>query len=360
MHIGHVISGAGHLALVAFALLGGVFTSEPPPVEVREVSVISSQEFEAILAAQQPPGQVSEVAQPPQPEAPPAPATAPVPETRVAPPPAPERVAVPQPEPVPDPLPTPPEPDVAVLAPQPAPPQAVEPPPAPDTRPVPRPAERVAPTPVAPPPPEAAPDEIQRDAVREADSGEAREEPQEATAPEEAATEIVTEAEERQAPTASARPPARRPSPPRVADAPDTPTDTPTDSDAVNAALAEALGGTEAPAPSPTGPPLTSGERDALRVAVQSCWNLGTAGTEVLNTTVIVAVEMTRDARPVQGSIRLVSSSGGSASAAAQAFDAARRAILRCGRNGFALPQDKYDRWQQIEMTFNPERMRSR
>jgi hypothetical protein len=54
----------------------------------------------------------------------------------------------------------------------------------------------------------------------------------------------------------------------------------------------------------------------------------------------------------------MLSSSGGSAEAAKQAFEAARRAIIRCGATGFALPADKYGQWQEIEMTFNPERMR--
>jgi len=43
-----------------------------------------------------------------------------------------------------------------------------------------------------------------------------------------------------------------------------------------------------------------------------------------------------------------------------QAFGAARRAILRCGARGFQLPSDKYAQWRNIEMTFNPERMRNR
>ena len=43
-----------------------------------------------------------------------------------------------------------------------------------------------------------------------------------------------------------------------------------------------------------------------------------------------------------------------------QAFEAARRAIIRCGSSGFDLPAEKYGHWRDIEMTFNPERMRIR
>ena len=41
-----------------------------------------------------------------------------------------------------------------------------------------------------------------------------------------------------------------------------------------------------------------------------------------------------------------------------QAFEAARRAIIRCGSRGFPLPAEKYDQWREVEMVFNPEGMR--
>ena len=126
----------------------------------------------------------------------------------------------------------------------------------------------------------------------------------------------------------------------------------------MDAALAEALGGTTSEPTAPTGPPLSAGEKDALRVAVSSCWNVGSLSSEALRTTVVVTVSMTPDARPVTSSIRMASSSGGSGAAADQAFEAARRAIIRCGAKGYNLPSEKYGQWQEIEMTFNPERMR--
>ena len=133
--------------------------------------------------------------------------------------------------------------------------------------------------------------------------------------------------------------------------------DAPTE-DAVNAALQEALSN-DTPAPAvPQGPPLSAGEKDALRVAVSNCWNVGSLSTDALATTVVVEVSMSQDGKPITGSIRMASSSGGSEAAARQAFEAARRAIIRCGARGFDLPVEKYSQWQEIEMTFNPERMR--
>ena len=37
-----------------------------------------------------------------------------------------------------------------------------------------------------------------------------------------------------------------------------------------------------------------------------------------------------------------------------------RPSKLHCGASGFDLPPEKYAQWREIEMTFNPERMRIR
>ena len=288
--------------------------------------MISSDEFNALLAAQEPP----ETQPDPEPV-----------ETAPIIPPTPE-----PPEPVveePDTPPTPPAADVTVPLP-------------PSDTPQPAPAERVAPEAVGAPDPDVTPDEVVREAVAP-DEGETEvpQDPQEATAPEEAATEIVTEAEEPAgAPVTSIRPSTRpsRPTPTAVEDPPSTAVD-----DAVAAALADVQDDARS---APSGPPLSQGERDALRVSVSSCWNVGSLSTEALQTTVVVGVDMQENGTPVNGSIQMLSFSGGSEAAARQAFEAARRAIIRCGARGFPLPAEKYDHWREIEMTFNPENMRIR
>ena len=366
MNTGQVISGIGHAGLIGWVLFGGTFQSEPLPFQVTEVSVISTEAFEALMASGPAPDSATEVALPEQPEVAPDPVETPTPDDTVAtetpaPTVQPEaevapKTPAPQPEPeIADVSPEQPQPlEQAVLVPEIAP------------RPIPRPSERVAPEAVAPPPEDVAPDAVEQQAVTEDKGTDTPAEEQQATAPEEAATEIVTEAETpSNAPKTSPRPPSVRPSAPvRTAEpatpAPETPArqtpaPAPTD-EAVNDALREALGGGAEDVPQ--GPPLTAGEKDALRVAVSSCWNVGSLSTEALGTTVVVVVDMTPDAKPVTSSIRLASSSGGSAAAANQAFEAARRAIIRCTRDGYGLPAEKYGQWKEIEMTFNPERMR--
>ena len=103
---------------------------------------------------------------------------------------------------------------------------------------------------------------------------------------------------------------------------------------------------------------LTAKENEVLRVAVQQCWNVGSLSSLALETTVVVAVSLTQNGKPIVASIRQVSSEGGTSASVMQAFETARRAIIRCGARGFQLPRDKYDQWKDIKMTFDPERMR--
>ncbi|HMO73626.1 MAG TPA: cell envelope integrity protein TolA, partial [Paracoccaceae bacterium] len=157
-------------------------------------------------------------------------------------------------------------------------------------------------------------------------------------------------------------PPARPRHTPRPQAPPRGPADTAVEdaiAAAVAAAAAEATATAAPAAPSaPAGPPMTAGEKDNLRRAIGSCWNLGTASTEAMNTTVTVLVAMVQDARPT--SVTLMSSTGGSEAGTRSAFDAARRAILRCSSNGLPLPPEKYDQWREIVMDFNPQGMRMR
>jgi hypothetical protein len=244
-------------------------------------------------------------------------------------------------------------------------------------RPVLRPAQRVALEEVAPPPPEVNLDDLRQEAAIPDDlSAPVAPPKEEASAPEAASREIVTEAEEMPsfAPQQSARPPKRPAAPPQPeVPAPEPeplpepaplpepkpdvdPTPEPTrraeTEAAVAAALADAIGET-----APTGPPLTQTEEDTLRVAVQKCWVVD-IGSPAANVTVVLGMQMTPEGKVKPGSLRLVSSQGGADSAAKTAFQAARRAVLRCQKGGYNLPTEKYEHWREIEMTFNPEKMR--
>ncbi|WP_424832837.1 energy transducer TonB [Ruegeria sp.] len=364
MDTGTKISAIAHVGLISWALFGGTFRSEPLPMAVQDVSVISAEQFAAMTAQREAPDVPTAPNELQQPNEPEDTATPPEPVDEVQPVPEPETPVEPEPEVEPVVVEAPADPEVIEELPtleQPEPEIAALPvPPGPEAQP--RPVDRVAPEPVAPPPPEAKPDDVETPPVSLDDGAETQQEQQDQTAPEEATDQIVTEAEETDetAPLTSPRPRTRpnRPQPPaqpEVAETPE-PAEEPAQNDqsAIDDALAEALGqGSE-----PSGPPLTSGEKDAMRLAVSNCWNVGSLSTDALQTIVVVGFSLTPDGKVVGGSVRMLDASGGTAASAKQAYEAARRAILRCGAKGYTLPADKYTQWQDIEITFNPERMR--
>ncbi|PZR00557.1 MAG: cell envelope biogenesis protein TolA [Cereibacter sphaeroides] len=386
MNTGQIISAAGHGILILWVLVGGFFSTpdDAPPVAVTSVSLMSTQEYEQLAAAAVgKPEAAPEMVEPtpPQPEL--DPAKSPRPEAK------------PQPATPPDPKPQPVaenNPDVSEIAPLPVPEQIEAPEPlapvaeveqpleVPNTEEAkPQDAPRVAPVPAEAPPPDAEVADIATPSVSPDAAPDAPvvEEEQPAAAPEAATTQIITEAVETDAkpelaPTASLRPRSKPQAPARTAEAPvetaepDAEAQPAQDSiaDAVAAAVADVAteegptgtGGTQANA----GPPLTAGEEDALRVAVQKCWNVGSMSSEALNTTVVISVALSQSGVPDAAAISMIEFRGGSDTAARQAYEAARRAVIRCGATGFKLPPEKYDQWKVVELEFNPEKMRQR
>lgn len=319
-------------------------------MNVQDVSVISAEAFAALQTSAPAPEIATEVALS-QETSPTVTPPAEEPEEQAAPeqpdvPPAPPEVPPETVETAPEP-PTPPAP--------PAPTEAEPEPPAPQQ------SDRVAAEAVPAPEPEAEIAPETQEAVTEDGTDVQETETQDATAPEEAARELATEADiPSTAMTSSLRPPANRPARP-VQTAQPAPAETvepeaAPQTDDLASAVASAVAEAQRPA-APSGPPLTGGELEGLRVAVGQCWNVGTLSTEAQETAVTVYVRMNEDGTPALDSMRMLSFTGGTAEAAARVYRSARSAIARCGRNGFPLPREKYGRWQEIEMTFNPEGM---
>ena len=361
MNTGQYISGALHIGLIGWVLVGDVFRSEPPEPVVTDVSVISTAEFEALIASETPPDvmtdmqnlsfqaveeevdeqeQVVDVA--PEFEVPDDPEP-PIEED------SPEFEDV-QPVQVQDLLTEIPEmsvpsfqtgPDIKIDESEEA---------------KPRDADRVAPVPFLRPELDVAVwQEVTEAAAEQEVADEVVEEQQEDAAPEEATTEIVTEAEKPSGAPGAVPVPRLRPRRPASEET------TQAQQLATEAALFEALASDDAPIEEqeiPSGPPLTLSETEALRVSVSNCWNTGSLSSAALRVTVVVGVRLEESGKPVSASIELLSSTGGSGEAVTQAFEAARRAILRCGTTGYDLPAEKYGQWRDIEMTFNPEKMR--
>lgn len=347
MDRGTKFSALGHGALILWVLLGDwlwPFDTSAAP-EVANVSMISEADFAALQASAPKPDVAGAEAPPPRPTPVPAPAE-----------------DLPEDLPVadaaqPDDTPPPTAPVADVEQPIPV--------PLSETPPAPRPMDRVAATPVneQPDTPEVADVASPETSPDAAPDAEVVETPQPAAAPQEAAPVVIPEAEPapdnapQLAPTASSRPKAR-PAKPSA----EPPPEDNADAEAIAAALAEATAETEtaaAPANIPEGPPMTGGEIEGLRIAINKCWVTSTLSTEAMNTTVTLRVELSQQGKPT--SIEMTSFEGGSDTAARAAFDAGRRAVMRCtGANGYDLPAEKYGQWNVLNLIFDPNGMRLR
>lgn len=102
-----------------------------------------------------------------------------------------------------------------------------------------------------------------------------------------------------------------------------------------------------------TGKELSAKTRRDFTVAVERCWNTAALPSDAAHVTVVVGLTIGPDRKPVETSLRLVEASGGSEAAVHHAYEAARKAILLCGRRGFPLPAEKYEAWRELELVFD-------
>ncbi len=399
MRAGPIISGAGHAALMAIVVWGLPWFSprERDAVRVTEVSFVTEAEFSAAQAAAEAERAPDAPPEQPAPAADPAPAE-----------PEPEVVRGPGAEPPPEPEPAPepadelpdlapafdPEAPLGMASPEivPITPRVVTvAPPTAVTPPQPRPVTRIAPDPAPPTPEPVRPaEEVTIAAALTPEPEPAPERPEEpAAAPPEAAAEPVAEPSPPAeiALTTSARPVPRRgnvaplatpaPTPAPTAPAqtatprPTPPADPPPDPqrDIQSAVAAAVAAGATPPtqpsvtAPSapattslPIGQPLTGSERDGLRLAVQRCWNVPAGLRDAQELRVVVGAELQADGGIISSSIRLVEPNPAPDARFQQAYEAGRRALIRCAPYT-SLPRDKFAQWRNIEVVFNPEGM---
>ncbi len=412
-----ILSGIGHAVVITWVVFGDWLFAprELPPPESVQVSMVS----EADLKQLQDAAAKSEKPKADKPEVKPAAKPQPKPQVE-APAPVEPEVAVAEPSPV---EPAVPSPDIPVADnPQPneAPPvtapiaEEEQPVAVPVTKvkPKPRPATKITDTPVVSPEktPEVADTATPEVTDQPTDQPVVQEE-KPAAAPEDSASAIVPEAEPSDlpdlAPTSSRRP-QTRPDKPVV----ETPTEDPqvaldaqaekdakaeaekqakadekaakkaqekadaqakADAEATQAAVDAALAAEVSDAPTqdggqtdiPEGPPMTAGEKEGLRVAIDKCWNIGSLSTAATRVKVMLEVQMNEDGTPRSGGITMTGFEGGDQAAAQQAFEAARRAVMRgvkgCGgKPGYDLDPAKYSEWNVIVMTFDPSGLRLR
>jgi hypothetical protein len=87
---------------------------------------------------------------------------------------------------------------------------------------------------------------------------------------------------------------------------------------------------------------------------VQQCWVVGALSPEAQRVRITLAIELGDDGRPLADGIRLIESFGGGAQATEQAFQSARRAILRCAQSDPHVRPLSDPSMRSLEITFDP------
>ena len=368
MQAGYVISGIAHAGFIGWALFGGMFTPQDQEIVFDNVSVVSEAQFQAMIASDEIPevpqfdlkaleqtqetDVVPEVEEPSDQDVDQTEPQQPDPLTEEITPPEPvEPLVVPTPDiTTPDVQPPVPQVDTAMMLPDVS------------TDSAPIQANRVAPTPVAPPEQPSIVDDVTQEATVPADAIEAPVEDvpevEETTAPEAASSEIVTEAKKDDTARQSSPRPVLRPSIFKPTPATET-TQANLEDILREVTQSETLEASKPKDVQKSGPPLTGGEKNAFRKQVGNCWSVN-VGSRAADVTVTIAMQMQPDGKVVASSLEMIGFEGGNQSDANVAFQAGRRAILRCQKDGYDLPKDKYDQWRNVEIKFDPSEMRKR
>jgi hypothetical protein len=263
----------------------------------------------------------------------------------------------------------------------------------------PRPSLNIDTRPSAPPPEETEVAEEEQTEIAEATEATEEapvEEAQEETAPEEAATEIIPQVAEDDEPPATevaeADPASEEPAIPEVSETDDPnlldpdeqiagaplisrvpPARRPDEQSTVqevatNEPSAEQVATVEDPAPEtpldpnldpngfPIGSPISASEREGLVDAIGQFWNTaildGLPNAEQL--VITVGVTLNEDGTILNNEVRPIEPANPQG-AYARAFQAAQRAVLQAGfRGAINMPPEKYARWRELEITFNP------
>lgn len=115
----------------------------------------------------------------------------------------------------------------------------------------------------------------------------------------------------------------------------------------------------EKPAPgqmAPLGEKLTVSEADALRRQLESCWNVPIGAQDAENLVIEIRLVVNPDRTVRQASI-VNQSRYNQDDFFRAAADSAIRAVRHPNCSPLALPEDKYNQWQNIVVTFNPKEM---
>ncbi len=100
--------------------------------------------------------------------------------------------------------------------------------------------------------------------------------------------------------------------------------------------------------------PLTQDEIASFMVQVRACWNTAALPEEAQDVGVLVGFSMTSDAEPIPNTFEMIEATDTDPDRADLAFLAARRAVIRCGEDGYDLPAAAFPYWERVQINFDP------
>jgi hypothetical protein len=117
------------------------------------------------------------------------------------------------------------------------------------------------------------------------------------------------------------------------------------------------------PPPSPPSPawmqtrsqPMSMSEIDAIRHQIQQCWSVPAGARDAENLIVRIKVFLNSDGSLAKAP-EIVGADQSNDPFYRTAAESARRAVLKCAPLK-SLPADKYSRWRELTLTFNPREM---
>ncbi len=98
---------------------------------------------------------------------------------------------------------------------------------------------------------------------------------------------------------------------------------------------------------------LSRSEMDALRNAIEQCWNVPMGLSDVEDMRVTITMNLAKDGN-IDGRVD-VEATGGQSQTRRAFAESARRAVLKCAP--YNLPNEKYDTWSQVVVNFDPSQM---
>ena len=98
--------------------------------------------------------------------------------------------------------------------------------------------------------------------------------------------------------------------------------------------------------------PLTKEEEQNLVLNIRQCWNVPVGLENDSSNVIIMGIKLSIDGNLEEDPVNLSPNSG---VGMIQAYEAARRAVLRC--QPYKLPADKYETWREMEIELDPSEM---